>query len=255
MTGTQAADQASVVPRGHGLRVLVAGATGGIGEGVCRELLRRGVDVVAVGRDLTRLSELAARLPPAPGRLTTVAVDVTARVATTRPALAERIGTVDGVFIAIGSAGRVSRGTVLDIPDDAARHMVEINELGGLRALQNLVPLVRRSGAVVNVLGYSAEIPFPGNPLMGSTNAAMRSLVTTLAEQVRDTGPRVYALVVGVVRTRARQAAGIDDPAWLTGDDIGAHVAALVTGGVERPDATVRYLLDPAVGPTLTPPR
>ncbi len=234
----------------NGRRVLVAGATGGIGEGACRALLRAGNEVVAVGRDAARLDALAARLP---GPIEAVVADVTA--ASAAAWFTARAGTFDGVLIAIGDPGHAHRGTVLDIPDEDVRQMIEVNELGGLRALRKLVPLVRPAGAVVTVLGMSAEIPFPQNPLMGSTNAAMRSLLRTLADQLRPTGPRIYALVLGMVRTRARQAAGIDNPSWLTGDDIGRYTDDLVVGDVPAPAQTLRYLVDPRVGPRLEPPR
>lgn len=236
-----------------GQRVLVAGATGGIGEGACRALLRAGAEVVAVGRSDERLRDLARRLPAhAPGQFDTVVADVTA--APGAAWFASRAGTFDGVLVAIGDPGRPHPGTVLDIPDEDVRRMVEVNELGGLRALRTLVPLVRPSGAVVTVLGMSAEVPFPQNPLMGSTNAAMRSLLSTLAVQLRPTGPRIYGLILGMVRTRARQAAGIDHPGWLTGDEIGDYAGDLIGGRIPAPEQTLRYLVDPRIGPSLTPP-
>ena len=240
-----------------GRTVVVAGATGGIGEGAVRALLDQGATVLALSRSASRLAELAERIGDGhPGRLVPLECDVTAEdSAAVTAAVTEAVGgPVDGVLISIGASPRPTRGTVLDIPDEDVREMISVNEIGGWRALRALVPCVAPRGAVVNVMGYSGEIPFPHNPLMGSTNAALRSLVRTLAVQL-SRGPRVYALVLGMVRTRARQSAGIDDPAWLTGEDIGAYTAALVRGDVERPEQTIRYLLDPRTGPTLTPPQ
>jgi NAD(P)-dependent dehydrogenase (short-subunit alcohol dehydrogenase family) len=240
----------------QGRTILVAGATGGIGEGVTRSLLRQGARVVAIGRDQRRLDQLAARMDEAlRGQLVSVVADVTSPGTSASRARIERIcAAADGAFIAIGAPGVPSHGSVLDIPTHEAETMVAVNEIGGLHALQALVPVVRAGGAVVNVLGYSAEIPFPGNPLMASTNAAIRSLLTTLAVQLRGTGPRIYALEVGMVRTRARREAGVDDPRWLTGEQIGAYAADLIAGHAEQPGETVRYFLDPATGPSLTPP-
>lgn len=238
--------------------IVVAGATGGIGEGAVRALLRRGYRVLAVGRSRERLEEVGRRWPDAGAdRLVLVDCDVTTTdsAVVTRRVVAAAGGPVSGALIAIGSSPRPSRGTLLDIPDDEVERVIEVNEIGGLRALRALTPCVTTTGAVVNLLGFSGEIPFPHSPLMGSTNAALRSMLTTLSVQLSGHGPRVYALTIGMVRTRARQEVGVDDPGWLTGEQIGDYTAELVEGDVEHPEQTLRYLLDPAVGPTLVPPR
>ncbi|WP_369130087.1 SDR family NAD(P)-dependent oxidoreductase [Modestobacter roseus] len=237
----------------HGRTVLLAGATGGVGEGTTRSLLAHGARVVAIGRDEERLAGLADRLgDTGTGELVLHRTDVTAAdsSAVTRE-LRAAFGTVDGAVISIGTPGGRTRGSVLDITDAHWAEMVEGNQTAGFRALRALVPLVAPDGAVVNLLGASAEIPFPGNPLMGATNAALRSLVQTLAVQLSGSGPRVYGLVLGVVRTRARQSVGIDDPRWLTGEQVGDAVGELLTAGAPESDEPLHHLIDPVTGLTV----
>ena len=52
----------SPAPALRGKTVLVAGAAGGIGEGITRVLLQSGARVVAVGRKLPSLEDLARRM-------------------------------------------------------------------------------------------------------------------------------------------------------------------------------------------------
>jgi NAD(P)-dependent dehydrogenase (short-subunit alcohol dehydrogenase family) len=240
----------------QGRTVLLVGATGGVGEGATRSLLAHGARVVAVGRDEGRLAELAQHIgDPRTGELVLHRIDVTAAdsAAVTRT-LRDAVGPVDGFVISIGDPGGRTRGTVLDVPDAHWTQMVEANQTAGFRALRALVPLVAPGGAVVNLLGLSSELPFPGNPLLAATNAALRSLIQTLAVQLAPTGPRLYGLVLGVVRTRARQAVGVDDPRWLTGEQVGEAAAALLTGAAPGSDRTLHYLIDPASGLTTTTP-
>jgi NAD(P)-dependent dehydrogenase (short-subunit alcohol dehydrogenase family) len=240
----------------QGRTVLLVGATGGVGEGATRSLLAHGARVVAIGRDEGRLAELAQRIgEPVAGELVLHRIDVTAAdsAAVTRE-LDAAFGTVAGVVISIGNPGGRTRGTVLDVPDAHWTEMVETNQTAGFRALRALVPLVAPDGAVVDLLGLSSELPFPGNPLMAATNAALRSLVQTLAVQLAASGPRLYGLVLGVVRTRARQAVGVDDPRWLTGEQVGEAAAALLTGAAPGSDRTLQYLIDPTSGLTTTTP-
>jgi NAD(P)-dependent dehydrogenase (short-subunit alcohol dehydrogenase family) len=240
----------------QGRTVLLVGATGGVGEGVTRSLLAHGARVVAIGRDERRLAEFAQRIgDPVAGELVLHRIDVTrADSAAVTRELGGVFGMVDGVVISIGDPGGRTHGTVVDVPDAQWAEMVETNQTAGFRALRALVPLVAPDGAVVDLLGLSSELPFPGNPLMAATNAALRSLVQTLAVQLAPTGPRLHGLVLGVVRTRARQAVGVDDPRWLTGEQVGEAAAALLTGAAPGSDRTLLYLVDPATGLTTTTP-
>jgi NAD(P)-dependent dehydrogenase (short-subunit alcohol dehydrogenase family) len=209
----------------NGRTVIVLGAAGGVGAGITRELAARGARVVAAGRTRKNLDELAEATP---GQVLVEVIDVEhdpPRATAAR--LVERYGPAAGAVISIGTRGtRQQHQHVLDIEDDELLEMVHGNELNGLRALRTIVPAVAPDGAVVNLLGYSAEIPFPMNPLVGSTNAAVRSLLASLAAQ--EPGPRIHGLVIGMVRTAARQAAGVDDERWLTGEQVGARAAELI---------------------------
>ncbi len=237
-----------------GRTIAVVGATGGVGEGLTRALLGSGATVVAVGRDPDRLLTLGGHLRDAgPGTLLTRHLDVSsADSAGVTSALTEQ-GALDGAVISVGAAARPEGGTVLDISDAAWQGALDGTMTAAFRALRAVGPAVRPDGALVHLLGYSGQIPFPQHPTMGAANAAIRSLVSTLAVQLAPSGPRVHGLVLGMVRTRARQAVGVDDPAWLTGEQVGTAVADLLAGTAADRDALL-YLLDPGSGLRATPP-
>ncbi|POX57925.1 hypothetical protein C3492_40610 [Streptomyces sp. Ru62] len=87
-------------PTSEGRTVLVAGATGGIDEGVTLALLRRGARVVAAGRDAGRPARLAAYVgDTGPGTLVTEVTDVgDADGSRVRDRLTA-LGDLDGVVI------------------------------------------------------------------------------------------------------------------------------------------------------------
>jgi NADP-dependent 3-hydroxy acid dehydrogenase YdfG len=234
-----------IYPRGWaGRTVAVVGATGGVGEGVAAAFVRAGARVVAVSRSTERLAALTDRLRQAgDGVVEPLVVDVLVATpgAITRTVV-ERFGQLDAVVVSVGNPVGPRNPDVLALEDTDFLAMVRDNELAGLRALRAFVPATKREGVVVHLIGFSSEVPFPQNPLMGSTNAGVRSLVTSLAVQRADTGPDVYALIIGVVRTRARRAAGIDNPRWLEGAQIGEFAMGLAA---RRPAESVHYMLDP----------
>ena len=225
-----------------GRTAAVIGATGGVGEGISRALLAAGATVVTVGRSADRLRELADRLNGGE-RVQSLVVDL----AKDEPAdiskqVMLRFGLLDLVVVSVGASLAGRPPAVLDITDEQFLEIVTGNELAGLRALRAFVPVTAPQGAVVGLVGLSGEMPFPQNPLIGASNAGIRSLLLSLGAQLADRGPRIRALTLGGVRTRARQAAGIDHPDWLTGDQVGERVIELY----ERAGSGTDRLLDPA---------
>lgn len=225
-----------------GRTAAVIGASGGVGEGISRALLAAGATVVTVGRSADRLRELAGRLDGG-DRVKPLVVDLAAQEpADISRQVTEQFGLLDLVVVSVGAAAAGRPPAVLDITDEQFLEIVTGNELASLRALRAFVPVTAPHGAVVGLVGLSGEVPFPQNPLIGASNAGIRSLLLSLGAQLADRGPRIQALTIGVVRTRARQAAGIDHQDWLTGDQVGERIIELYG----RAGSGADRLLDPA---------
>ncbi|MEQ6028134.1 SDR family oxidoreductase [Streptomyces salinarius] len=236
--------------------VLVAGATGGIGEGMTRALLQQGARVVATGRNDKRLAGLASYVEGAgPGELVTQVVDVgDADTSDVRERLTP-FGPLDGVVITIGDWGSPERTAILDTTSDEWQRMIAANLTSHFHALRTLTPLLAEDGALVHLSGFSAEIPYPFAALVGATNAAKKSLVRSLTAELDGAGPRVYELVVGPIRTRPRAAMGADSSRWFSAEDLGRHAGRLIAG--EGPDsaAPLQYLLTREHGVRTKPPQ
>ncbi|MDX6354786.1 MAG: hypothetical protein QOF98_1689 [Streptomyces sp.] len=229
-----------------GRTVLVAGATGGIGEGITRALLRQGARVVVLGRSAERLERLAEYAADAgPGELVTEVVDVSdPDSAAIRDGLLRRHGPADGAVISIGDWGPGGRTALLDTSEETWQRMIAGNLTSQFRALRALTPALATHGALIHLTGFSAELPYPYAALVGATNAAKKSLLGSLAAELDGKGPRIHELVIGPIRTRARAAAGNDNPDWYSGEDLGLHAALLIAGTNPFSDAPLQYLLD-----------
>jgi NAD(P)-dependent dehydrogenase (short-subunit alcohol dehydrogenase family) len=106
---------------------------------------------------------------------------------------------------------------------------------------------------IAQLNGMSADIPLPGAGGRAATAAAVKSMTRTIAEELRGDGPRVYEIVLGVIRTRARQLAGIDSPGWIPATDVGTHVAELVAGTSPLTGSALHYFTDRVAGPQPAP--
>jgi NAD(P)-dependent dehydrogenase (short-subunit alcohol dehydrogenase family) len=228
--------------------VLVLGATGGVGEGVTRVLLQAGATVLGTARSESRLIDLASRIPDE--RFKPVVLDVLddGFVAAIGD-LARIHGPLDGAVVSIASWGGQGRKPLLQLTDEEWNRLVAVNQTAVFRAYRALVPVVRPDGLLLQLNGMSADIPFPGSAGVALTAAATKSMTRTLAAELGGRGPRVYQVILGVIRTRARLLAGIDHHDWIPADAIGVHVAELVAGTSPLTREVLHYFLDAAEGP------
>lgn len=239
-----------------GRTVVVAGATGGIGEGLTRALLHQGGTVVATGRSEERLASLADYAQDAgPGNLITHTVNVGDADSAAVRAQLSAYGSLDGAVITIGDWGSPQRTGILDTSDTEWQSMVASNLTSHFHALRALTPLLTREGALVHLSGFSAEIPYPHAALVGATNAAKKSLVRSLMAELNGAGPRIYELIIGPIRTRPRAAIGADSPGWFSAQDLGEHVGRLIAGDSPLAKEPLQYLITRAHGVRITSPQ
>lgn len=237
-------------------KILVAGATGGIGEGMTKALLQQGATVIAAGRYQDRLASLAAHVGDGtPGTFVGHTLDVASPDSTAVQQELVRYGPLDGAVITIGNWGTNGPAGLLQTPDDEWDSMIAANLTSHFRALRALVPLLPPAGVLVHLTGYSAEVPYPSAPLIGATNAAKKSLMLSLTAELGTAGPRLYELIIGPIRTRPRVAIGADDPSWFSAEDLGHHAGALISGDSPYAPHPLQYLLTRPHGVRTTPPR
>lgn len=236
-----------------GRTVLVIGGSGGVGEGVVGALLTRGAVVVATGRDESRLAQLVERLQH-PALHTAVLEGLDPDLASAAAALMAEHGRFSGVIVSVASWGTQGRKPVLALTDEEWKGLVEDNLTAVFRIYREFENTLTADGLMVQLNGLSADIPFPGNGVVALTAAAGKSMTRTIAVELEGSGRHFYELILGVVRTRARQLAGIDDPRWLDGNDIGSHIADLIAGSSTLVGTALQYYTDRSVGPTATAP-
>lgn len=227
-----------------GAKVVVAGGAGGVGEGIVRVLLQRGAQVLVSSRSEEKLQALVAYCADiSAGELTTVVGDLsseeTARVL--QHQIFERFRELD---VAVASLGGWHHGRPLTSVDmDTWNRVLRDNLTSHFLAIKMLVPLLHpKTGSYVHINGFSAEQPYPMAGPVAMAAAAQKSMVLTLSEELKPTGIRVFELILGPVKTRARVRQGQVRSDWLTPEEIGDHIAGLVTGRIDRKGEVVHRL-------------
>lgn len=229
-----------------GKSIVVAGATGGIGEGVTKHLLQQGATVIALSRKEDKLENLRTYLSDiGTGNMINIQADLDQdqdRSLELRHRLKEQFGSVDGVVITIGNWGNPTV-RLLDVSDELWTQTIQDNLTSHFRALRTLVPLLKQDGALIHLSGLSADSAYPGAGVIGLTNAAKKSLVLTMAAEQGALGPRIYELIIGPIRTRERVVKGVARSNWYDPENIGEFIAELVLGDTATSQNTLHYMV------------
>ena len=182
-------------------RVVVTGASRGIGRAVVDALLARGATVAVVARTREGLAEIATQNDE--GRVLVCAADVADAEQRQRlvTRLASEVGRVDGLVQCAGIAPRAKVGEIREA-DVAAT--LAVNFTAPLLLAQSIAGLMRAQGgggSIVNVASTLGLVPTAGATVYSASKAALISATRTLALELAADGIRVNAVAPGLVDT------------------------------------------------------
>jgi short-subunit dehydrogenase len=207
-------------------RILLTGASGGLGQALARQLAEAGAELLLTSRDADKLVQLQQSLP---GRHTTITADLTsADGIATLVAAARQFG----INVLINNAGIGCFGLL----DEQAWSDIEAVLLTNLnmpiRLTQALLPVLQAQpqAAVVNIGSAFGSIPFAGFAAYSAAKAGLRGFSQALRRELG--GSRVAVIYVA---PRA-----IDTP--LNSPAVNALNAALQNRS-DRPEAVAREIL------------
>lgn len=172
---------------------MVTGAGSGIGRAVAIALAGRGMDVLAVGRRPTALSETAAM----GSGIRQLVADVAdpENISTVVHTAATELGRID---LLVNNAAILRPAPLEKIELASARELWEINVLGPTLLAQAALPhLVSCRGAIINISSTFGAKPAPGISQYGAGKAALESLTRSWALELADRDVRVNAIAPG----------------------------------------------------------
>jgi 3-oxoacyl-[acyl-carrier protein] reductase len=194
------------IPDLHGKRVLITGASAGIGAAVAKGFAAQGAHVAVHGnRSLEAAEQVAADIRGAGGSALVVAADLGlpgGGGAVVRDA-AERLGGLD---VLVNNAGTTfGRRRIEDLPDDAYDQMLDLNLRAMYDATRAAIPLLRAAGggAIISTTSVAARNGGgPGFGLYAAAKAAVSNLTRAVAKELAADAIRVNAVAPGIIWTR-----------------------------------------------------
>jgi NAD(P)-dependent dehydrogenase (short-subunit alcohol dehydrogenase family) len=243
-----------------GQTAVITGGAGILGSEMVHALVGCGANVAIVSRHPSRAEGLLRRLENEPGRAISVCADVrnreTLRLA--EESIRAELGAV-GMLInaAGGNSADATTGEDLsffDLPEDALRHVVDLNLLGTILSCQVFGQGMseRGEGAIVNLSSMNAIRPLTRIPAYSAAKAAVGNFTQWLAvHMAREYSPniRVNALAPGFFLTEQNRFLLTDeasDELTPRGRSIIEHTPMGRFGDAEDLLGALLWLLSPA---------
>lgn len=184
-----------------GKRVLITGASSGLGAHFAALFAARGAEVFVAARRVSALEGLAAALRETGGNLKCVPLDV--NDAASREAMAQTVGALD---VLVNNAGVVSEGPALEQSEANWDTVLDTNLKGMFFVAQAVAPAMQaRGGAIVNVASILGVRQAGGVLPYAVSKAGVIQMTKSLALEWARHGIRVNALAPGYIETELNQ--------------------------------------------------
>ena len=225
-----------------GLRVVITGASQGIGRALAVEAARKGCRVLATARSQQLLDELAAEVRAAGGVIETVAADIT------KPA--DRAAMVEaatrhfgGADVLINNAGIGATGHFMDSDPGILRTIFETNFFGLTETTRAFLPLLKAgtTPAIVNISSVVGRRALPARSLYSASKFAVAGFSEAIRAELAKDGVQVIVVSPGLTQTnfsknmleqKARMP--MDHLRGMTSEQVaGATLAAVAAGKTE----------------------
>jgi NAD(P)-dependent dehydrogenase (short-subunit alcohol dehydrogenase family) len=192
-------------------KVIVTGASSGIGRATAMRFGRAGAAVVAVGRDAAALADVARAVEGEGGTCSTVTADVTEAAAPPR-IVAAALKQMGGLTTLVNAAGIIGNGSIETTTDEEWDTMMDINARAPFRLMRAAMPsLIESKGSVVNVSSVTGLRSFPGVLAYCVSKSAIDQLTRCAALEVAAKGVRINAVNPGVVISNLHRRGGMNE--------------------------------------------
>ena len=188
-------------------RVVLTGASGGIGRAIAERLVRSGAALMLVGRSAARLAcqarELAASIHAHPANESRIAWRLGDL---TQPAVVNQLAQTAAHWncnLLVHGAGLPAFGPFGEVDPECLRAVVETNLVAPIRLTQALLPHLRKQphAQIVCIGSAVGGIGVPGFAVYGATKFGLRGFAEALRRELADTRVRVQYLGPRSTRT------------------------------------------------------
>jgi short-subunit dehydrogenase len=185
-----------------GRRVLLTGASSGIGRALAEQLAEGGAKVVLAARSADKLQEIEGRLTARGLDIAALPTDVTSADERKR-ALDFTMKRFGGLDVLINNAGVGSFGHFVDCTEEILRQVMEVNFFAPAELMRLAIPMLAqgRQPAIVNVASMCGRRGIPAWPEYSASKFALTGLSEALRAELVRFGIDVLLILPGLTRS------------------------------------------------------
>ncbi len=183
-------------------RILITGASQGIGKALAEEAVAKGGKVLAIARSEDMLGELADQLSSKGQSIETLRADITNLEDRQRmmEAAQERFGGLD---ILINNAGIGATGHFADCSAERLRKIMEVNFFGLTETTRVFLPMLKegKNPAIVNISSIAGKRGIPARSDYSASKFAVQGFSEALRAELSKDGIDVLVICPGLTQT------------------------------------------------------
>lgn len=190
-----------------GKKVLLVGATGGIGRRAATLLRQSGADLFLAGRNSASLESLAGEL--------SIPLTQTATVDLADPISVEKLQAAyfsifPAVDVLVNASGIGIIKPLEQLTEEEFRQTLEVNLTAPFRLMKSFLPSMKQTGKglVIHIPGVLGKVPMAGAAAYSASKYGLVGMMQSLREECKRTQVRFTLLYLG----------GVDSPFWDTID-------------------------------------
>jgi short-subunit dehydrogenase len=185
---------------------VVTGATSGIGKAIALSFAMRGMTVVVIGRDRTRLEDIAAQARKSTNKVFAYRADLSddQEIRRLRDELSMNCGAID---VLVHSVGAFHMAPIEETPIMELDRLYRTNVRAPYALTQALLPMVRSQQGQIVFINSSVGLAARANvAAYSATKYALRAIADALRAEVNAEGVRVLSVYPGRTATPQQEA-------------------------------------------------
>ena len=204
-------------------RVIVTGASRGIGRALVDRFLDLGHEVWALSRNTDELNNIKG--------IHTVSIDLSEEQQIVDWVQSCGVDYFDAV---VNNAGMLINKPFAETTYADFEAVYRVNVFGAAQLIRHLLPLLTTDSHILNISsmgGVNGTAKFPGLAAYSSSKGALGILTELLAEEFKDNGPRCNALALGAVQTEMLAEVFPDYKAPVSAPQMATYIADFSLNG------------------------
>jgi NAD(P)-dependent dehydrogenase (short-subunit alcohol dehydrogenase family) len=191
----------------NGKRVVVAGASGGIGGHLSKLLRQSGAEVFMTGRNPEKLAAAAANAGVPEDHCFVADISVEAEMALLGDKVVQVMGTPD---ILVNAAGVGIIKSIENLTLEDFNKSLQTNLVGTFLLVKTFLPGMKevKKGLIINIPGVLGKVPMAGAAAYSASKYGIVGMMQSIREELKRTEIRITNIFMG----------GVDSPFWDTID-------------------------------------